>query len=343
MYKTGIFPGKFTPPHRGHLNAIIHAATRCEQLYVVVSDNPALTQKLCSEAHLPMMDMNLRAKWLSQELQGFGHIKVLMLDEEDIPLSPYRWDLWAEKLKMLVPEQFDVIFGGEREYEEHHKIFFDGVAYEVYDHQREKFSVSATKIRHNPLVYWDYVLESSRYFFAKKVLIAGTESCGKTTITKYLAKIFNTSYSEEVGRYYSSKYLGGNEQTFILKDFEMIAYQQYQADMEALQRANKVAFFDSDAVTTQYYAHLYLNQHSDLVEKFIDPSRYDLVLFFAPDVKWVDDGLRWNKDDETRKNLHEKLKQMYIDYGFGNKMIEIKGNYNERLQQSMKAVDNILK
>jgi HTH-type transcriptional repressor of NAD biosynthesis genes len=50
LYKIGVVPGKFLPPHRGHLSAIIHAATKCQKLYVVVSDHPELTKKLCDEA-----------------------------------------------------------------------------------------------------------------------------------------------------------------------------------------------------------------------------------------------------------------------------------------------------
>lgn len=342
MYSVGVFPGKFTPPHRGHLNSIINASTRCKKLYVVVSDSPELTKKLCDESNLPLMDFKLRTKWLSQELQGFDHIKVIMLDETGIEQYPYGWEKWTGKLKEVVPEGFDVIFGGETSYTQMHKRFFPGVAYEILDSNRERFPISATKIRKNPLKNWDYILDSAKGFFAKKVLITGSESCAKTTITKYLAKIYNTSSSEEKGRYYSAECLGGNEDVFKVWDFGLIAYKQYLSDMEALSRANRIAFFDSDAVTTQFYVELYLGDKSDLVEKFIDPSRYDHVFIYTPDVKWVDDGLRWNNEDDVRWKLHEKLKQMYIDYGFGDKLIEISGNYNERLMSSIKLVDKIL-
>ena len=162
-------------------------------------------------------------------------------------------------------------------------------------------------------------------------------------MTKYLAKIYGTSYAEEEGRYYSTRYLGGNEKVFTIKDFGMIAFEQYQKDMEALKRANKVVFFDSDAVITQYYAELYLGEKSEIVEGFIEPQRYDLVLFFTPDVQWVDDGFRWNKEDEVRKQLHEKLKQMYIEYGFGDKLVEISGNYSERIQRCIGVIDGLLR
>lgn len=66
-YKTGVFVGKFIPPHRGHINSIIDSATQCEMLYVVVSDHPQLTERLCKESNIPVMDGILRTKWLSQE------------------------------------------------------------------------------------------------------------------------------------------------------------------------------------------------------------------------------------------------------------------------------------
>ena len=75
MYKTGVFAGKFLPPHRGHLSAIINSATQCETLYVVVSDNEQQTKSSCWASNLPTMDGLTRLKWLSQELQGFEHIK----------------------------------------------------------------------------------------------------------------------------------------------------------------------------------------------------------------------------------------------------------------------------
>lgn len=342
MYKIGVFPGKFLPPHRGHLNAIINAVTKCEKLYVVVSDHPELTKRLCDEANIKLMDLKLRAKWLSIELQNFDHIKVIMLNEDGIPEYPYGWKQWSERLKRLIPERFDVIFGGETEYQEQHNMNFPNVKYEIYDCNRERYPISATKIRSNPFQYWDYILGSARPYFTKKILITGSESCGKTTITKYLAKIYHTSWAEEEGRYYSAKYLGGNEEVFTVDDFSRIAYLHREVENHAIKTSNKITFIDTDALVTQFYCNMYLGKTSDIVDKFIDPSRYDLILMFKPDVKWVDDGLRWNSEDSTRLKLHEELKNMYIEKGFGDKMIEISGKYDERLVKAIEVIDNLL-
>lgn len=341
MYQVGVFAGKFMPPHRGHINSIINSATQCEKLYVVVSDQPSLTQRLCNESGIKIMDGIMRTKWLSQELQGFEHIKVILLDESGICEYPDGWKEWSKKLKELVGEHIDVLFGGEQEYKDVNDLWFPDSEYILYDYSRERYPVSATLIRKAPYKHWDYILGSARPFFAKKVLITGTESCGKTTLTKYLAKIFHTSWSEEVGRYYSANYLGGNESAFTIEDFNRIAYLQYENDMNALRCANRVVFYDTDALVTQYYAQLYLGKQSNLIEDFIDPNRYDKVLMFTPSVPWVDDGLRWNKEQVQRNLLHSKLLSMYEARGFKNIVI-IDGNYNERLEKSIAIVDELI-
>lgn len=135
--------------------------------------------------------------------------------------------------------------------------------------------------------------------------------------------------------------MGGNENVFTIKDFERIAHQQYEADMDALRNANRVVFYDTDALVTQYYLGLYLGATSPLIDLYIEPKRYDAVLMFTPDVRWVDDGLRWNSETSRRWNLHEKLRQMYVDKGFRS-IFTISGNYNERLQESISIIDGLL-
>jgi HTH-type transcriptional repressor of NAD biosynthesis genes len=340
MYKTGVFAGKFLPPHRGHLSSIINSATQCETLYVVVSDNVKMTKDVCGTCNLLPITGKLRAKWLSQELQGFDHIKVLLLDESDIPVYPLGWAQWSSRLKQIIPFKIDVLFGGDEEYKQVNDQWFPDSDYVLFDYKRNRYPISATLIRENPFKYWDYILGSARPFFSKKVLITGTESCGKTTLTKYLAKIFYTSWSEEVGRDYSAKFLGGNEDAFTVGDFDRIAYMQYEADMDALKKANKIVFYDTDAVVTQFYLNLYLGERSNLVESFVETNRYDSVLMFTPSVKWVADGLRWNSEQNKREMLHNVLKKMYLDRGF--KITEITGNYNERLEKAIEISKQLI-
>lgn len=343
MYKIGVVPGKFFPPHRGHLYQIIRAATMCEKLYVVVSDNEDLVLDKCRRDHLPFIPIKTRALWLSIELQNIENITVLTLDETDIPEYPHGAAPWSAKLRQLIPGQFDVIFGGEQEYNDIYMKFFPGVCYVVWDYERSRYPISGTEVRNNYLEHWDYILGSARRFFCRRVLITGTESCGKSTLTKYLAKIYHTSWSEEYGRYYSRDYLGGNEDLFTVQDFGKIAWIQREQDDEAMKTANRVVLFDSDAVVTQYYCDMYMGCPNPEVERFVDPQRYDLILMMGPQVAWVDDGLRFKNRQEERERLHRKLLYMYIDRGFKDRIIEIHSpHYEERLDRAIECVDNLL-
>jgi len=345
MHNAGVFPGKFFPPHRGHLNAIIQAATQVNLLYVVVSDNMDIATKICREEKLQDIPLELRAKWLSIELQDIDHIKVIILDETGIPPYPHGCEQWAKKLQEAVPEKFDVIFGGESEYRETYMKSMPEVAYKVYDYQRTRYPISATIIRKDYLKNWDYILGSAREFFARRVLITGTESCGKTTLVKYLAKIFHTSWSEELGRYYPNKHLGNNDKLLSSEDFFRIAFLQQMQDEEALalRSANKIVFFDSDAVVTQYYCGLYTGSYNIEIEKFVDPSKYDVVLVLTPHVKWVADGMRYKSDKIERMRLHEQLYKMYVDRGFERILMVIdEVTYRSRLNVAVEVSDELL-
>lgn len=335
MYKVGVFPGKFAPPHRGHLESIIRAATQCEKLYVVVSHNEKEMVGMFAGTGFPVPSLTLRARWLSIELGNLPHVTVLMLDESDLPLYPHGVIPWVALLKKTVPEEFDVIYGGESTYETMYSEHLPHVQYKHLDKRLGTYDISATRIRNAPYKHWDYILGAARSFFTKRVLIVGVESCGKTTLTKYLAKLFYTSWAEEAGKDYSIRKMGGNDFVFMSDDFLNIAIEQRQLEDDALRRANKIVFFDTEAIVTQYYHALYLNTLDLRLETFVDPDRYDLVLFLMPDVAWVSDGFRTLEEQDERESMSEVLWKMFTDRGLGDKMVVVRGNYEERLNKAL--------
>lgn len=166
MYNVGVFPGKFLPPHRGHLNAISQAITLVNHLYVVVSDNVDIANRACEEAGLPYMPLELRAQWMLTELQNINHVEVIILDEAGIPPYPHGYILWAERLIEAVPKKFDVIFGSEEKYRATYAKSLPAVYYKAYDRKHNKYPISATEIREHYLDNWDYILDSAKKFLA---------------------------------------------------------------------------------------------------------------------------------------------------------------------------------
>ena len=342
MYQTGVYFGRFLPPHRGHLYQIIEASTKCQNLIVVISDNAEQTRALCEADGLPEISYRLRKQWFSQQVQDMPHIQVRVLDESDIPVYPEGWQEWSKRMREVVCAPIDAFFVGDLSYSETLASYFPEAKVELFDPSRTRYPISATEIRKNILGNWHYILGAARPFFAKKVLIAGTESCGKTTLTKCLAKLYNTSWSEEVGRYYARDYLGNDETIYTDEDFGRMAHLQAEQDYQAMRTANKVCFFDTDAVVTDYYSELYMGHRNKLVEAYINPDRYDVLMYLMPDVAWVDDGMRLNGSQERRENLNHHLMDMYTEFGFKDKMLVIRGDYNQRLTTAIEVVDKML-
>ena len=139
MYTTGVYFGRFCPPHRGHLYQIIEASTRCEKLVVVISDNRLQTETICREAGLPVITYQLRKQWLSQQVQDIAHIEVRVLDETDIAEYPDGWPQWAQRMSEVVPEGIDAFFVGDRDYDAPLQRYFPGSAIELFDPARSRY------------------------------------------------------------------------------------------------------------------------------------------------------------------------------------------------------------
>ena len=59
-------------------------------------------------------------------------------------------------------------------------------------------------------------------------------------------------------------------------------------------------------------------------------------------MKWVADGQRLNGDEQTRKLLNDRLLNMYIYHGFGDKIVVVGGDYSQRLSRAIELVDGLL-
>ncbi|MDD3267095.1 MAG: multifunctional transcriptional regulator/nicotinamide-nucleotide adenylyltransferase/ribosylnicotinamide kinase NadR [Burkholderiales bacterium] len=361
--KVGLFSGKFLPLHSGHIQSIIEASTQVDKLYVIGSyrDNNKTV------INGKKITQNLIEAWLTEQFKGLNHIKVLTVDETNISEYPNGWEEWSKLIKETLRDEIQqyasycdrcydswigtysceeielLIFGGEP--------LTDGPQYENYftpckyieiDPTRQRNNIRATDIRNNLYGNWNYLPSIVRQTFLKKVLITGTESTGKSTIVRYLAKIFNTSWSEEVGRYYARDNLNGKENLLSYSDFSRIAWLQKEQDLQAYKTANKLVFIDTDAIVTNYYCKLYCNNINEVVESIAlenwAKDEWDLILYMEPDVPWIDDNQRLNGDQETREELNKQLKGMYPD-----DIVCISGNYHERLMKCIELVNELIK
>lgn len=160
-----MFVGKFLPPHIGHINAIKNAAKLCDKLFVVVGSDKNAHSKLCEKANIPFIDLETKTKWVSEELKDIKNVQVVAFDEEGIPSMPYGWKEWSQRLKNLLNEKIDVIYGSERSYEKEYKTYFPESKYVLQDEFRQDVPISSTKIRSDVKKYYNYICDSAKPFF----------------------------------------------------------------------------------------------------------------------------------------------------------------------------------
>lgn len=353
MIKTGLVIGKFAPLTRGHINLINTAATMCERVIVVVShDNRWLNKQ--NERDQKVLQLKNRVRWLEQTYADIDHVIIKHVVEDDVPEYPNGWEGYCDLIDKSMREwgfytEEDIlnknytIFSSELGYEEGYKKYLPHMNHLVVDAERTRVPISATMIREDLMKYWEFLPSVVRKDYVRKVVIIGTESSGKTTLTKYLAKLYNTSWVEEYGRTYCEVDLVGNEELLTSEDYNKIAFRHKELEFEAERTANKIMFVDTNAFITEFYHRLYEHRENPVVTAIAKEEHYDLVIVLAPTVKWVDDGLRINSDRSITSELFEQMKKEFPNQFPEGRTVYIDStDYKVRMDEAVNAVDGLI-
>ena len=331
MYKVGMYGGSFNPMHNGHLKCIIEAACMCEKLYVVLSIGNNRNE----------IDYRVRYRWLYQATKHIGNVKILTISDNCNTKTEYTNEESvkdSEYIKKQIGEPIDIVFCGS-DYDE---TSFWNVNYpESKLHIFKRDGISSTELRNNIYEHWDWLPNFVKPYFVKKVLIIGVESSGKSVMTINLANFFNTNYIEEAGRELSEK--SGTDQMMINEDFTEILLTQKLNEMKAIEHSNKVLFCDTDCLITQFFLNFLNGDNKNVIlsDAIDNLNNYDLILFLAPDVKWVQDGDRSEEIRDNREKYCNIVKEIYNSHGKSFKFIE--GDYLTKFNKCVELVNKLLK
>lgn len=334
----GMFGGKFLLVHKGHVHAMQRAAAMVDVLYIIVTYNLELEQNLYfSNSAITPISIEQRLRWWHQITKDMSNVVVHAVEETNVDNEP-DWHSCADRIKATVAKPINIVFSSELSYDSIFNQLYPNAQHVVIDSQRQAYPISATQIRQEGAMrHWQQLPDVVRPYFAKSIVIVGTESTGKSTLAYKLAKHFETGWVEEVGRKF---YEAIGAEIVLYEDFAQIAYEHKYRERQAQKMANKIFFVDTEALTTQYFSMAYLGKRQALLDEIAKLQSYDLWLFLEPDVAWVADGLRSFGDTEIRDQNNQLLKGLLDEFGIDYQSISC--NYEERYSRAIDLVNELL-
>jgi NadR type nicotinamide-nucleotide adenylyltransferase len=171
----------------------------------------------------------------------------------------------------------------------------------------------------------------------KKVVVIGPESTGKSTLCEQLANYYNTSWVPE----YAREYLLQHGTNYTYDDLLTIAKGQLALEESYIEKAihSKLLFIDTDQYVMKVWGEFVFGKCHPWILDQITKRKYDLYLLCNIDLPWVEDILREYPDPAPRLQLYNIYKNILINQSvpWG----EISGNYDERLQKAIHAVNDL--
>jgi HTH-type transcriptional repressor of NAD biosynthesis genes len=172
-----------------------------------------------------------------------------------------------------------------------------------------------------------------------KVVLFGPESTGKTTLSRHLARYYNTVWTPEFARAYLQKKWNNERKTCEKKDLIPIAIGQMKMENKLAKRADKLLICDTDLLETKVYSEEFYGGFVDeKLDKAASENQYDLYLLTYVDTPWEKDDLRDRPEQRLEmfnafENALKKHKKNYII---------LKGDKETRLKNATEAIDKII-
>ena len=173
-----------------------------------------------------------------------------------------------------------------------------------------------------------------------------------STLCQQLAEHYHTLWCPE----YAREYLLKHGMNYSYDDLLTIAKGQLKLEEKTIQLAignqqsatshspltthHSPLFIDTDMYVMKVWCEFVFGKCHDFILEQVKKRKYDLYLLCNIDLPWVKDELREYPDLETREKLYGIYKDIMVRQTIP--WADISGNYEERLQKAIVAVDSLL-
>ena len=350
----GICFGSYAPLHTGHLDCIFRAKKENDAGALVISCG------YDGDKGEPLMPHNKRYRYVREFFADDDLVAVYSINDTELnlPAYPNGWEGWMKEFERIYAlatcVKNRVWYVGDKNY--YDELTAMGEQAILLDRNAEN-PISATKIRNNPMKYWDKITAPFKRVFSTNILITGTASEGKSTMVNDLGKYFSAPHSHEWARDYMKESCVADWE-LDCADFLAFLEGQYNHNRQEINSAGNhgVFFADTDSLVTNMYAQYYAKDPSCILtqeeyETKIKPvayeyarkSRWDKIFCVVPHGVFVDDHERFmaHAGLKERKELFEILKESLIDVGDWDKVVILDGDYYENFMTVVNYVREV--
>jgi nicotinamide riboside kinase len=170
---------------------------------------------------------------------------------------------------------------------------------------------------------------------AKKIIVTGPESTGKTVLCEYLADYYGGRWIQEFAR----TYIEALESPYTLNDVIEIGKKQID-QLDAEYKEYEMVFFDTGLIITKVWLELVFNESPSWIDNALNKIRPDLVLLCYPDLDWKADPVREN-GGLMRNHLFKKYEENLKQYGYPYEIV--KGESEDRNKSALNAISKTFK
>ena len=362
----GIVFGSFAPLHQGHLDLIMRAKKECDGGCLVISCG------FDGDKGEPLMPHAKRYRYVREFFADDPLVAVYAINDSELGLAAYPdgWGGWLDEFERIFKKATNAFeydnedlsikrpsrvwyVGDQNYYDDLTKMGEKAVLVNRYDTN----PICATMIRENPIKHWDKITVPFKRVFSHNILICGTASEGKTTLTQDLGKYFNAPYSYEWARGYMEE--------SVVSDWELDSA-DFMAFLEGQYNLNKtlinspanhgIFFADSDALVTKMYAEYYskdpvcaitpeeYEKVASMADELTRKSKWDKIFLLPPRGDFVDDHSRFMNHSEMKERweLFELLKRNLIDAGLWDKVTILDKGYWENFNTVVNYVRELM-
>ncbi len=338
------------PPTRGHEYLIdfashhLHNFNRLGQLFVILCsrDREPLAGVDRVDALVEAFNHNVRGRML-----GTGNVQILHL-HGDVPQEPSEdanfWTIWRDLIFERINDwaqrvgkpNFDASSGFVYASDHYGKDLASAIGYEFVpcNTYREVVPISATRIRHDPIRFFDQIMPEFQSNLRRVITIFGPESTGKTTMAKLLSTNLNGYFVPEWAREYMEVMKLGT----ITDDLMwQVCWGQAAAEAAVRDKRDKPFIFqDTDLLSTIGYYRIWGHSPPDwILRKFEHGGhRADLYVLMNDQIPFTPDPLRLGGDRRESDNQFwiRLLKE------FGCKYHIVHSVYRERQEDEITTV-----